>query len=89
MYNNKNRIRLKRELKQTTIKINNMKTMDEIKIQIINEDRDKYYMFLGRRYETRLELKEYLQNRARRTKITSEYFNSLIDLKIVRQFEEN
>ena len=38
--------------------------MDKIKIQMINEDRDKYYMFLGRRYETRLELKEYLQNRA-------------------------
>lgn len=67
---------------------NTINTMNEITIEKINEDNGKYYMFLGRRYENRLELKDYLQSRARRTKITTEYFNSLIDLKIVRQFEE-
>jgi hypothetical protein len=61
--------------------------MNEIKIETIEQIIEgKHYVFLGRRYETRLELKNYIQSKGKRTKVTTEYFNSLIDLKIVRQF---
>ena len=46
-----------------------------------------YYMFMGRRYETRLYLKNELQRRAKTFYITTEYFKTLIELNLVRRFK--
>jgi hypothetical protein len=65
-----------------------MEKMSTNKITIEKIDNGGYhYMFLGRRYESRLDLKNELQMRAKTFKVTTEYFTSLVELNLVRRFK--
>lgn len=65
-----------------------MEYMSTNKLTIERIDNGGYhYTFLGRRYESRLELKNELQRRAKTFKITTEYFQTLIELNLVRRFK--
>jgi len=47
-----------------------------------------YYIFLGRKYNTRKECKEAIERRGKRVRVTNSYFNTLLDLRIVREFRD-
>lgn len=60
----------------------NTNTMSERKIK------SHYYIFLGRKYNTRKECKEAIERRGKRVRVTNSYFNTLLDLRIVREFRD-
>ena len=50
--------------------------------------KEHYYTFLGRKYKTRSECKEAIQQRGNRVRVTNSYFNTLLDLRIVLEFRD-